>query len=47
MFDLATAAQATQRDLAAIIGRLDGLADADWNAPAPARAGRCPTWPPT
>jgi uncharacterized protein (TIGR03083 family) len=39
MFDLATAAQATQRDLAAIIGRLDGLADAGWNAPV-----RCQGW---
>jgi uncharacterized protein (TIGR03083 family) len=39
MFDLTTAAQATERDLAAIIDRLDGLADADWNAPV-----RCPEW---
>src|SRR5450631_3780403 len=39
MFDLATAAQATERDLGAIIGRLDGLADADWSAPV-----RCRGW---
>lgn len=39
MFDLTTAAQATDRDLAAIIDRLDGLADADWNAPV-----RCQGW---
>jgi hypothetical protein len=39
MFDLATAAQATERDLTAIIGRLDGLADADWNPPV-----RCQGW---
>jgi uncharacterized protein (TIGR03083 family) len=39
MFDLATAAQATERDLAAIIGRLDDLADADWNTPV-----RCRGW---
>ena len=28
MFDQTTAAQAAERDLGAIIGRLDGLADA-------------------
>ena len=39
MFDLSTATQATERDLAAIIGRLDGLADAGWNAPV-----RCRGW---
>jgi len=39
MFDLTTAAQATERDLGAIIGRLDGLADADWSSPV-----RCPGW---
>ena len=39
MFDQPTAIQATQRDLAAIIDRLDGLADADWNAPV-----RCRGW---
>ena len=39
MFDLATAAQAAERDLGAIIGRLDSLADADWNAPV-----RCQGW---
>jgi uncharacterized protein (TIGR03083 family) len=39
MFDLTTATQATERDLTAIIGRLDGLADADWNAPV-----RCQGW---
>jgi uncharacterized protein (TIGR03083 family) len=39
MFDLTTAAQATERDLTAIIGRLDGLGDADWNAPV-----RCRGW---
>lgn len=39
MFDLATAAQATERDLTAIIGRLDDLADADWNTPV-----RCRGW---
>jgi len=39
MFDQPTAIQATERDLAAITGRLDGLADADWNAPV-----RCRGW---
>lgn len=39
MFDQTTAAQATERDFAAIIDRLDGLADADWNAPV-----RCQGW---
>jgi uncharacterized protein (TIGR03083 family) len=39
MFDPTTAAQATERDLGAIIDRLDGLADADWNAPV-----RCRGW---
>lgn len=39
MFDLSTATQATERDLAAIVERLDGLADADWNAPV-----RCQGW---
>jgi uncharacterized protein (TIGR03083 family) len=39
MFDLTTAAQATERDLAAIIDRLDGLADADWKVPV-----RCQGW---
>jgi len=39
VFDQPTATQATERDLAAIIDRLDGLADADWNAPV-----RCRGW---
>jgi hypothetical protein len=39
MFDLTTAAQATERDFGAVIDRLDGLADADWNTPV-----RCRGW---
>jgi uncharacterized protein (TIGR03083 family) len=39
MFDPTTAAQATERDLSAIIDRLDGLADADWASPV-----RCQGW---
>jgi uncharacterized protein (TIGR03083 family) len=39
MFDQTTAAQAAQRDLGAIIDRLEGLADADWSLPV-----RCTGW---
>ena len=39
MFDQTTAAQAAERDLGAIIDRLDGLADADWGLPV-----RCQGW---
>ena len=39
MFDLTTAAQATERDFGAVIDRLDGLADADWNTSV-----RCRGW---
>lgn len=39
MFDQTTAAQAAERDLGAIIGRLDGLADAGWGLPV-----RCQGW---
>ena len=39
MFDQTTAAQAADRDLGAIIDRLDGLADADWGLPV-----RCQGW---
>ena len=39
MFDQTTAAQAADRDLGAIIDRLDGLADADWRLPV-----RCQGW---
>ena len=39
MFDQTTAAHAAERDLAAIIDRLDGLADAYWRLPV-----RCQGW---
>jgi uncharacterized protein (TIGR03083 family) len=39
MFDQTTATQATERDFGAIIGRLDGLADAYWGLPV-----RCQGW---
>ena len=39
MFDLTTAAQAADRDLGAVIDRLDGLADAGWDTPV-----RCRGW---
>jgi uncharacterized protein (TIGR03083 family) len=39
MFDQTTAAQAAERDLGAIISRLDGLADAGWGLPV-----RCQGW---
>ena len=39
MFDQTTAAQAAERDLGAIIDRLDGLADAGWGLPV-----RCQGW---
>ena len=39
MFDQTTAVQAIERDLGAIIDRLDGLADADWRLPV-----RCQGW---
>jgi len=39
MFDLTTAAQAVERDFGAVIDRLDGLADGDWNTPV-----RCRGW---
>lgn len=39
MFDQSTAAQAAERDLAAIIDLLDGLADAGWGLPV-----RCGGW---
>ena len=39
MFDQTTAAQAAERDLGAIINRLDGLDDAGWGLPV-----RCQGW---
>jgi len=39
MFDLATATEAAERDFGAIIDQLDGLSDAQWNAPV-----RCAGW---
>jgi len=39
MFDLAEATAAAERDFGAIVDRLDGLADSDWQAPV-----RCAGW---